>query len=459
MNEVFDSEQFTVEYKKDDNIVLVVLKGKATRDNYRTPMMHAADMVLRHSCKVMTVDFKANPELSEKDLNWSKKVLFANLKKSGLETLALIDDNDLEIVQAIRVFCGNRFKTIVCKTYEEVKLRTDPSASEADSKYASMTREQALEYMGLSKDADIKEIDDRFWQMSKKYRGKDDAESKAMEDEISAVYDIASGRRDIRSKEEEQRQNEPMYFGRYKSDWKTIIHYNWKNWLLGAVVGISILVILIGYLFNSKYECSVLVFGHMYLDNTYMREALEEQGLKNPYVGLADVVVPNDENIPLDQMGNEAFNAQFYTNPDVLISDRIAYKYYFNVFKDLGPLYDQIMAGLSDEAKAGVKPIYMSERESVRYKNDMYLEYGLGDEDIRNPAEFPDDPVLIGFEITDQDVVTNYGVEAKWMSRQTTLMVGQCINSTDDERTVKMITAIINAAFAKEMPESAAEST
>ena len=454
MNEVFDSEQFNVEYKKDDNIVLVVLKGKATRDNYRTPMMHAADMGLRHSCKVMAVEFLANPELSEKDLNWSKKVLFANLKKSGLETLALIDNNDLEIVQAIRVFCGNKFKTIVCKSYEEVKRRTDPSASDVDSKYASMTREQALEYLGLSKDADIKEIDDRFWQMSKKFRGKDDPESKAMEDEISAVYDIASGRRDVRVKEEEQRQNEPKYFGRYVSDWKTIIHYNWKNWLLGGVVGISIIVILVGYLLNSNYECSVLVFGHMYLDNTYMREALEDQGLKNPYVGLADVVVPNDENIPLDEMGNESFNAQFYTNPDVLISDSKAYLYYFNVFKDIGPLYDQIMAGLSDEAKAGVKPIYMSERESVRYKNDMYLEYGLGDEDIRNPAEFSDDPVLIGFEITDQDVVTNFGIEAKWKSRQTTLLVGQCINSTNDEQTVKMMTAIINAAYAKEMPES-----
>ena len=158
--------------------------------------------------------------------------------------------------------------------------------------------------------------------------------------------------------------------------------------------------------------------------------------------------------IPLDEIGNESFNAQFYTNPDVLISDSKAYLYYFNVFKDIGPLYDQIMAGLSDEAKAGVKPIYMSERESVRYKNDMYLEYGLGDEDIRNPAEFSDDPVLIGFEITDQDVVTNFGIEAKWKSRQTTLMVGQCINSTNDEQTVKMITAIINAAYAKEMPES-----
>ena len=131
-----------------------------------------------------------------------------------------------------------------------------------------MTREQALGYMGLGSDADIKEIDDRFWQMSKKYRGKDDPESVAMEEEISAVYDIASGRRDVRVREEKQRESEPKYFGRYKSDWQTIIHYNWKNWLLGAVVGISIIVILVGYFMNAKNDCSVLVFGHMYLDNT-----------------------------------------------------------------------------------------------------------------------------------------------------------------------------------------------
>ena len=63
-------------------------------------------------------------------------------------------------------------------------------------------------------------------------------------------------------------------------------------------------------------------------------------------------------------------------------------------------------------------------------------------------------PVLVGFEISNQDVVTNFGVEAKWKSRQTTLMLGQCINSTNDEMTVKIITSIINAAYAKELPES-----
>ena len=37
----------------------------------------------------MTVDFKADPGISENDVIWSKKVLLANLKKSGLENLAV----------------------------------------------------------------------------------------------------------------------------------------------------------------------------------------------------------------------------------------------------------------------------------------------------------------------------------------------------------------------------------
>ena len=41
---------------------------------------------------------------------------------------------------------------------------------------SKMTREEALAYMGLPADADVKDIEERFWQMSKKYRGKDDDE-------------------------------------------------------------------------------------------------------------------------------------------------------------------------------------------------------------------------------------------------------------------------------------------
>ena len=113
----------------------------------------------------------------------------------------------------------------------------------------------------------------------------------------------------------------------------------------------------------------------------------------------------------------------------------------------MAPIYDQVMAGLSDKAKAGVRPVYMSQREYVRHMNDYYAITGLDNDEMKNPADYPDDQVLIGIEITDRDLITKYGAEAKWKSRQTTFIFGQCVNSTDDAKTVKMMTALINKAF------------
>ena len=450
MNEVFNSEYINVEYRKDDNIVLVVLKGRVIRDDFRTPMMHASDMVLRHSCKVMTIDFAAEPELGENDVIWIKKVLIPNLKKSGLETLILVNSLDLDSVRKSIAFFEDRFKIIICKSYEEGKTLANSDengAAGGNEEFSSMTREEALKYMGLEADADIKEIDDRFWQMSKHYRGKDDPESVKKEDEISAIYDIASGRRDRRIEEKLRHDSEPMYFGRYKSDWKNIIHYNWKNFLLGMIIVISVVIVIVGVATNVNSGCSIIVFGHMYLDDTYMREALETEGIKRPYIGLADIVVPNDQDIPPQEYGSETFNAMFYMNPDVMISDKESYCYYFSTFKDLDPIYDRIMDGLTDEAKAGVVPVYMTEREAVEYTNRLNIENGVIDAEIADPSEFPDEPVLIGIEIPDQDICSKLGIEAKWMSRKTSLVFGQCMNSTNDDQAVKVITTIINAAF------------
>ena len=452
MDEVFDSVNVNAEYRKDDDIVLVVLKGKAVRDDFRTPLMHAADMVMRHSCKVLVIDFRTDIEPDEADIKWCQKILVPNLKKNGLETLVFIDNGNIgRLKEGASLFEG-KIDTKVCKDIEEVRSLTGSAASKADGeagdqKTVNMTREEALIYMGLEADADIKEIDDRFWQMSKKYRGKTDPESIAKEDEISAVYDIASGRRDRRAAEEIRRSTEPKYFGRYKSDWKNIIHYNWKNWILWAVIAVSAIAITIGFITNTKSDCSVIFFGHMDFDNTYVREVLEAQEIRKPYVGSVNIVVPNDQEIPQEEYGNEMFNAQFYTDPDVLVSDSRSYKFYFNAFKDLTPLYDRIMEGLSDEAKASVEPVYMSERDAVKYQNIMNTLNGIIDIEDMDPDMFPDTPVMIGIELKDPEKVKRLGVDCWWKERETTLVFGQCVNSTNDDQTVLVITTIINSAF------------
>lgn len=450
MNEVFDSQQMTVEYKKDDNIVLVVLKGKVLRDDFRTPMMHAADMVLRHSCKILAIDVGAEVKLDAIDINWCKKVLMTNLKKSGLEMLILIDGNKQESIRKCRDYCTDKIKTVICKDYDEARAQTEAAitASEEADRYAAMTREEALEYMGLSSDADIKEIDDRFWQMSKRLRGKDDPESKSKEDEISAIYDIASGRRDRRREEQALEDAEPKKFGRSQTQWRNIFHYYWKTVLLGLIVTVSAVLVIIGIATNSKTDCSVIFFGNMNFDNTVVREALLEQEIRKPYVGYADLVVPNDEDYPDTDYGAQTFDAMLYTEPDVLISDNKSYFYYFDNFRDLTPLYDRIMAGLSEEAKDVVQPVYMTEQDSVRYKNISLLGIGFETDELGDPLQFSDEPVMIGIEITDPELAVKLGVECKWKSRKTTLILGQCSNSKNDDQTVQVITTIINRAVA-----------
>ena len=324
----------------------------------------------------------------------------------------------------------------------------DITANSSELDLTAMTREEALSYMGLSSDADIKEIDDRFWQMSKKYRGKDDPESKKMDEEISAVYDIASGRRDYRTEKELQIEAEPKILGKSKSSWKNYIEYTWYKYLAGLIIAVAATIDIIGFINNSKSSYAVVVFGHMFFDNTYMREALIENGAKNPYVGYADVIVPNDEGFAYSETGNETLNAMFYMNPVAIVSDKESYTYYFSVFKDLSPINDEVMAGLTDEAKAGIEPVYMSEQEAVSYQNEMYRENGFDDMDLPDPSAYSDTPILIGYEITDPELAAKMGVDCMWHSRQTTLIVGQCVNCDEDEKSVLVITAIINSAFA-----------
>ena len=313
----------------------------------------------------------------------------------------------------------------------------------------NMTREQALEYMGLGPDADIKEIDDRFWQMSKKFRGSKDPEAIAKEDEISAVYDIASGRRDTRVKEAEEYAAEPKYFGWSKGQWQTYVEYTWYKWLLGVILAVTATITIIGLINNQKSSCSIIVFGHMYFDNTYMTDALVASGIKGPYIGTADVVVPNDEGFEYSETGNETLNAMFYTDPVVLIVDEKSYPYYFSTYKDISPIADQIMAGLSDEAKACVEPVYMSPRETVEHQNAQMLINGYDTADTEDPTLYSDEPILIGFELTDPTLAAKLGVNCMWHSRQTNLVFCQCANSKDDEKAVKVITTIINSAFAE----------
>jgi hypothetical protein len=184
----------------------------------------------------------------------------------------------------------------------------------------------------------------------------------------------------------------------------------------------------------------------MYFDETYVRETLKANGI-DPYIGTADIVVPNDEGFTYDEVENTRFNALFYTEPQVMISDKESYPYYLTVFKDLAPINDDIMAGLSDKAKENIVPVYMSPREAAEYQNKMSLDDGYGVSELLDPNEYSDELILIGYEITDPTVAEKFGVDCMWHSRQTTLVIGECANTREDTKAIEVITILINSAF------------
>lgn len=312
--------------------------------------------------------------------------------------------------------------------------------------FENMTREEALKIMGLGPKAGIKAIEDRFWKMTKQYRGKDDPESLKKEEEFATLYEIATGHRDFVRQQEEERNNSAKFFGKTKKEWENWFSYTWyKILIILAAVGI-IAAFLISLISNLLVDCNVVFFGLMDLDNTYVTQVLKDSGKKKPRISAMKVVVPNDEGKGAMDAYNEAFNSMVYTDPDVLISDEESYPYYFDIFGQLEPIYDGIMAELSDKAKADVEAVYMTEQDSVKYSNEVLRFNGITDMDS-DPAEYSDKPILIGIRIKDQDAVKKLGVESLWNDGETTLVVGICGRSKDLEVSKDMIISIINGAY------------
>ena len=53
MEEVFDSEAFTLRYDEETNSCVFTLKTYGERDGFRTPMMHAVEMIKKHDRYVL----------------------------------------------------------------------------------------------------------------------------------------------------------------------------------------------------------------------------------------------------------------------------------------------------------------------------------------------------------------------------------------------------------------------
>lgn len=439
MYEEYDSETMLARYDKGANTVKLEWKKEASGDAYRTPLMHAAELIRKHGCDTMIIDASKLGKVPEADKTWTVKVFEPALKKAGVEEVIFVG-KDL----------GGDFKGKIKKknvdTMEEaeklIKKEAHPSAGIAD-----MTREQAIEYLGLPADADNAAIDDKFYQLAKRYRKStdDDAEQKLAD--LSAAYNIASGRRDEEEKRELEHEQAKKILGKTAEDWKTFFAYNWIKFVFAA--GFIVFAIsLINFFAAGGNSCTVISFGNFGHTTSYLSSVLDIYGYSNPYVATVNYIVPNQEGLENQQYADQTLAAFFSADPNVLITDEMTYVYYFSQFYDLTEVYDIVIDEIPEDVAAAITPVYMSEKEAYNLTKTYYEQiYDIQDYDAEiDESELSDKEIMIGLEIKDPDMIEKLGFENWWHKQPPTLVFGIYSNTSSLADSVQVLITVLKAA-------------
>ena len=439
MYEEYDSATMLARYDRDANTVKLEWKKEASGDDYRTPLMHTAELIRKHGCATMIIDAKALGKISEADKTWTVKVLEPALKKSGLEELIFIGKDH-------EGGSKGKIRTRYVDTMEEAEalLKKEVHTSAG---IEEMTRQQAIEYLGLPADADNAAIDDKFYQLTKRYRKSDDEDAEQKLADLSAVYNIASGRRDEEKAREIEHDQAKKYFGKTKEDWQTFFGYHWIKFVFGAGI-ILFIISLINFFFSGGTSCTVISFGNFGHNSYYMTSALELYGYSNPYVASVTYVVPNTEGQENSAYASQTLAAFFSADPNVIVTDEMTYVYYYSQFADLSSVYGILQDELPQEVFDSLTPVYMSELEAYNLTKTYYEQIYEMQEYVSeiDESQLSDEPVLIGFEITDPDMIDKLGYENYWEKQPDTLVFGIYSNTSDMKESVKVLTTILKVA-------------
>lgn len=436
MEEIFDSKYFTVEFDKESESAVLTWKEYDEVDNFRTPLMKAADIVRRHKGEVLIIDRTFTPNVSDKDQLWVKKIFVKALKQSGCQTVIVVSAEDYDL---------NKYPfDIVSKKFELKIVKSRKEAINLVAPEASMTVEQALEYMGLPKDANSYAIDEKFWQMSKNIRSKGGDDYEAKLDELSEIYDIASGRKGSRDKALAARNRKKKYFGKTSDEWRTHMSYSWLKYL-AIILVVVVLGNLVYHMFiKPKIDCGIVSIGHFSSEDEYYEDLLlKKMGFKNAYVNSCDVVVPNDEGASAAAYSEQSADAMLTSEPNLMITDTKTTIYYFTCCKDMTDTYNMLKDVLPEASFNKLKPVYASEREYYYLIQKQEIEAGLYEQsDAESLAAYSSDPIMIGIEVDDPDYMSAMGYTSFWKDDSVRLVFSIYFESRSVQDSQNILTRI-----------------
>lgn len=305
-------------------------------------------------------------------------------------------------------------------------------------------KEEALKYLGLEPDASAYDIDEKFWQLSKRSRGiKDDAEREQKMVDLSYVFDVATGKEQARLKALAEREAEPKFLGKTKGEWKNYIGYTWYKYLIVIVALVCLVLIVKRVVFTPDEDIGVLSVGHFAVDTDIMIDRLKEFGFKNPYVADVDLAVPNDQNQTNNAYAETSSSVLFLSNPELVITDEATVCYFYGNMDDMSAYYESLKDQLSDEAYGKITPVYFSEYDSVQLSIEYQEKMEAGNIDYSELDTASKEQKLIGLEIKDPELIKELGYVNKWPKSDATLVFSFGIKGDNKKQAEEYLTSVL----------------
>jgi len=268
--------------------------------------------------------------------------------------------------------------------------------------------------LGLPETANAYAVDNRFWQLTKRYRAeKNDAKLK----EITDAYEVASGRAAEKTAEIEEYQSSKKFLGKTSAQWKVYFYYTWWKYLLLVVLVAGVFSVGYRILFTKDSDFSVVSIGHFSVDTSYVEDYAKTLGYENPYITAADVLVDNSEALNNSTMyGTAAASTYLSVNPDVIILDSKTMPYYIGYLRNLDDYYVTLKEVLPAALFEKIEPVRYSIKEynELLAEEDETPEYTSGDEISH----------IYGLRIKDETLFDALGYTSEWTVEDKSLVIG-----------------------------------
>lgn len=297
---------------------------------------------------------------------------------------------------------------------------------------------EALMYFGLDEAATDYELEQKYWQMIKKYRGDPKANSASL-DRINKAYEIASGKKQETEHNEIQRARAYKLFGRTIREWRVHFYYSWWKYVLALLIMLISFFIVKQIFFTERIDFRIIAFGHFENYETKIEKFSKEKlGHKKPIMYLSNLIIDDSEPSDMSTMyGHLSSAANLSLENDVLVTDLRTFPFYLENYVPIDDLYENLLSELPEDKKDQIEPVWYSMAEY----NELEYNYGFTDEleEITDEARTRH---IYGLMINDPELIRAMGFENRWKEDKPSLVFCIPKKSEDKEKSWAFIREI-----------------